>query len=140
MCSLRRSLVTQEYDLDQKLRAHDRMLKITSAIVQKSQLDKRHIMSNLLTSSARSLQGNLRPRSYYTNLATLGPYFKPSVWDFPVKNLTSVNKGYVKNTDVAELNWPFNTRQLKSIYRLIKQFGNENSGFYWVEYFVRDEN
>ena len=66
-----------------------------SLLFKKSQLNKSHIINNLLTSSARSLQGNLRPRSCYMSLAMLGLYFKPSVWDFPVKTSLSVNKCYI---------------------------------------------
>ena len=56
------------------------------------------IINNLLTSSVRSLQENLRPRPWCTDLA-IAPsviarsiHIKASVWDFPAVTSHSVNK------------------------------------------------
>ena len=45
---------------------------------------KSYIIDNLLTSSVRSLQGNLRPGLDVLTSLSLGEYIKASIWDFPV--------------------------------------------------------
>ena len=55
---------------------------------------KGHIINNLLTSSVRSLQENLRPRFDLLNSLSLGQYIT-SVWDFPIMTLLSVNEKFV---------------------------------------------
>ena len=55
---------------------------------------KGHIINNLLTSSVRSLQENLRPRFDLLNSLSLGQYIT-FVWDFPVMTSLLVNEKFV---------------------------------------------
>ena len=55
---------------------------------------KGHIINNLLSSSVRSLQENLRPRFDLLNSLLLGQYIT-SVRDFPVMTSLSVNEKFL---------------------------------------------